>query len=118
MNHLELSIITSHLSLLEYIDIQCAMKTKLPFYHYATLTAYKNSVQECKVKDISQASRINVPVDNEILSYLVNTNQIEYLKQIPKLRHNIISNWELHNRMFDKMPDELILYLLKKCILI
>jgi len=116
MNNVELSIITTHLSLSEYINVQCAMKTQLSLEHYTTFTAYKESVKECGGKDVSTASRMNVPIDNEILSYLVRKDQTEYLKRIPNIKNNNNSNWELQNWMIDKMPQELILYLIKKCI--
>jgi len=70
------------------------MKSQLSIKQYTTFTAYKESVKEYNGKDVSNVSRINVPIDNEILSFLVNNDQIEYLKQIPNIRNNINSNWE------------------------
>ena len=92
------------------------MKTHLSIQHYSTFTAYIESLKEYNGKDISNTSRMNVPINNEILSYLVRKDQTEYLKRIPNIKNNNNSNWELQNWMIDKMPQELILYLIKKCI--
>jgi len=116
----ELYIIGFHLTIYEYIELQCALLNDLRTKQTATLLSFKESVDKNKgTNDISAFIVLNFRIDDDFVLYLLKEKQTCFLKQIPTkpnyLTYQVLLQLQQNRYFRDEIPYEIILYLYKLC---